>query len=70
MRTVISAYRFVVSKLTCPSHPRITLISTPASAGVSPLLRPTADATSQERVRDLILEAYAETEAAAVAASA
>jgi len=31
MRTVISAYRFVVSKLTCPSHPRITLTSTPAS---------------------------------------
>ena len=34
------------------------------------LLRPTADAASQERVRDLILEAYAETEAAAVAATA
>ncbi len=29
------------------------------------LLRPTADAASQERVRDLILEAYAEVEAAA-----
>jgi hypothetical protein len=24
MRTVISAYRFVVSRLTCPSQPRIT----------------------------------------------
>ena len=34
------------------------------------LLRPTADAASQERVRDLILAAYAETEATAVAASA
>ena len=34
------------------------------------LLRPTADAASQERVRDLILEAYAETESATLAASA
>jgi hypothetical protein len=34
------------------------------------LLRPAADAASQERVRDLILEAYAETEAATVAATA
>ena len=31
MRTVISAYRFVVSRLTCPSQPRITFTSTPAS---------------------------------------
>jgi hypothetical protein len=29
------------------------------------LLRPTADATAQDRVRDLILQAYAEHEAAA-----
>ena len=29
------------------------------------LLRPTADVTSQERIRDLVLEAYAEYEAAA-----
>ena len=34
------------------------------------LLRPTADASSQERVRDLILGAYAEFEAASLAASA
>ena len=34
------------------------------------LLRPAADAASQERVRDLILAAYAETEAAAEAAIA
>lgn len=34
------------------------------------LLRPTADASSQERVRDLILKAYAEFEAASLAASA
>src|SRR5881396_824954 len=31
MRTVISAYRFVVSRLTYPSQPRITFTSTPAS---------------------------------------
>ncbi len=34
------------------------------------LLRPTTDASSQERVRDLILKAYAEFEAASLAASA
>lgn len=34
------------------------------------LLRPTADASSQERVRDVILKAYAEFESASVAASA
>jgi hypothetical protein len=34
------------------------------------LLRPAVDAASQERVRDLILETYAETEVAVVAASA
>lgn len=34
------------------------------------LLRPAADAASQERVRDLMLQAYAETEATVVAASA
>ena len=34
------------------------------------LLRPSVDATSQERVRGLILAAYAETEATTVAASA
>ena len=34
------------------------------------LLRSTADASSQERVRDLILKAYAEFEAASLAASA
>ena len=34
------------------------------------LLRPVADATAQERIRDLVLEAYAASEAAAVAESA
>lgn len=34
------------------------------------LLRPVADTSSQERVRDLILNAYAEFEAASLAASA
>ena len=34
------------------------------------LLRPSADTSSQERVRDLILKAYAEFEAASLAASA
>ncbi len=33
------------------------------------LLRPVADATSQERIRDLILQAYAEHEADAAVAS-
>ena len=33
------------------------------------LLRPVADATAQERIRDLILEAYAEAEAAATASA-
>ena len=33
------------------------------------LLRPIADATSQNRIRDLILQAYAEYEAAAAVAS-
>ncbi len=31
-RNVNSAYRLVVSRLTCPSHPRITLTSTPDSS--------------------------------------
>jgi hypothetical protein len=34
------------------------------------LLRPTSDASAQERIRDLVLEAYAAHEAAAVAESA
>ena len=34
------------------------------------LLRPVADAAPQERVRDLILQAYAETEAGAAAGAA
>lgn len=33
------------------------------------LLRPTADTTSQDRIRDLILQAYGEHEAAAAVAS-
>jgi hypothetical protein len=33
------------------------------------LLRPIADVTAQERIRDLVLEAYAEYEAAAPAQS-
>jgi len=31
-RSISSAYRLVVSKLTCPSHPRMTLTSTPDSS--------------------------------------
>jgi hypothetical protein len=34
------------------------------------LLRPIADVTAQERIRDLVLEAYAEYEAAAIPAQA
>jgi len=42
----------------------------PSAAERKSLADSTADAVSQERVRDLILAAYAETEATAVAASA
>src|SRR6185437_10249085 len=31
-RSISSAYRLVVSKLACPSHPRMTLTSTPDSS--------------------------------------
>jgi hypothetical protein len=31
-RSMSSAYRLVVSRLTCPSHPRMTLTSTPDSS--------------------------------------